>query len=243
MDNILKFSFFVKNYQILTSKQLQESDWLLSLPEFFSILQSRPETLPKLDFLPPMKRRRLSRQSRLFFEAAWSLVTEQPNIPVVYASLNGEINRSFELWRSLILEGDVSPTSFSLSVHNALIGQWSELRKVTAEMTAISAQKDCLETALLEAFLLLQDGQDQVLVAVCESFLDKKFAVAAPRLTLDYALCLVVEKGEGFELSLFDTPEDAGIDNALSWMRNMQVGSKRWKTPASNGGHWQWVKA
>ena len=50
---------------------------------------------PKLAFLPPLKRRRLSDSARLFFEAAWDLVGENADMPVVYASSNSEMNRNF----------------------------------------------------------------------------------------------------------------------------------------------------
>ena len=73
----------------------------------------------------------------------------------------------------LIKRGDVSPTSFSLSVHNALIGQWSELRQVKSETTSIMARVDNLETALLEAILLLNEGHKKCLLLLLNRHLKK----------------------------------------------------------------------
>ena len=129
-------------------------------------------------------------------------------MPVVYASSNSEMNRNFALWHSLLKEGDVSPTSFSLSVHNALIGQWSELRQVKSETTSIMARLDNLETALLEATLLLNEGHEKVLVVViAESPLEAKYnAQPVIRTPLGYALALVITQGEQYQLTLTDSP-------------------------------------
>ncbi|MDG6896538.1 hypothetical protein A6A19_00640 [Actinobacillus delphinicola] len=244
--NSLTFCFSVKDYQIVTSKNLSQSDWQLDETAFLSMVDKQDSFMPALTFLPPLKRRRLNPTSRLFFQAAWDLVSDNPNVPVVYASLNSEINRSFELWETLLKSGEVSPTSFSLSVHNAMIGQWSEARKVTQEMTAISAQKDSFELALLEAYLLLSEGHSQVLVAVCESFLENRFPVAIKRLPFDYALCLLIEAGDKFKLTRHTSPilpaDQTQLDNAILWVNKMAKGCMDWRSEASNGGCWEWQR-
>ncbi len=202
--------------------------------------------MPPLDFLPPLKRRRLSNAARLFFAAAWPLTEQESNIPVVYASFNSEINRSFMLWQQLWQEGDISPTSFSLSVHNALVGQWSEIRGVKQECTAISANKDNLETALMEAYLLLNDGAQRVLVVTAESPLSEKYHVQPVfRHPFSYALALLVERGEQYHLSLHSqaAPQTSCIDNTLSWVKQQYLTEVRWQTPSSGGGYWQWQKS
>lgn len=202
--------------------------------------------MPSLDFLPPLKRRRLSDAARLFFAAAWPLTEQESNIPVVYASFNGEINRSFALWQQLWKEGDVSPTSFSLSVHNALVGQWSEMRGVKQECTAICANKDNLETALTEAYLLLHDGVQSVLVVTAESPLAAQYPVEPVfRHPFSYALALLVERGERYQLSLHAQPAPSGlyIDNALSWVKQQYLTESCWQTPSSGGGHWLWQRS
>ena len=141
-------------------------------------------------------------------------------MPVVYASSNSEMNRNFALWHSLLKEGDVSLPSFSLSVHNALIGQWSELRQVKSETTSIMARLDNLETALLEATLLLNEGHEKVLVVIAESPLEAKYnAQPVIRTPLGYALALVITQGEQYQLTLTDSPFNNDVtDNALTWV-------------------------
>lgn len=244
MKPVCNFSFNISAWNIVTNKTLSATDWQRGESFWVANAEKWEGVTPELAFLPPLKRRRLSASARLFFEAAWALVGDNANIPVVYASNNGEINRSFELWHSLLTEGDVSPTSFSLSVHNALVGQWSEFRKVTNETTAITAQKDNLETALLEANLLLNEGAERVLVVVSESPLELRFnAKPVYRQPFSYALAMIVEKGEQYHLQLFAENQPLEfVDNALYFVQQQALQGKQWFSNASNGGVWQWLK-
>lgn len=242
---ICQFSCNISAWNIVCNKILSDNDWALGYAHWQQNSGSFPDFVPKLEFLAPLKRRRLSDSARLIFEAAWNLVEEKTNLPVVYASANSEINRNFSLWHALLTEGDVSPTSFSLSVHNALIGQWSELRQVKAETTALVANKDNLEIALLEAYLLLREGEKQVLVVVAESPLALEYnAHPVMRQPFSYALALVVEGGEQYQLSLSNSAFEMEpvLDSALEWVKNQHLNCTQWQTPNSTGGVWTWQK-
>ena len=69
-----------------------------------------PDTPPKVDFLPAMQRRRLGLSARLLFAAAHPLLAESESCPLVLASHDGEINRSFGLWVTLLRDNEVPPT-------------------------------------------------------------------------------------------------------------------------------------
>lgn len=242
--SVCHFSFNIKNWAIVCNKKLEADDWKKGEVFWRESAVSFDDISPKLAFLPPLKRRRLSPSARLFFESAWDLLGENKNIPVVYASSNGEINRNFALWHSVLTEEDVSPTSFSLSVHNALVGQWSELGSVKAETSALTAQQDNLEIALLEAHLLLNEGANQVLVVVAESPLENEYNVAPVyRQPFSYALSLLVEKGDTYSLTLDENNADvAGSDNALTWVQHHYLDVKKWQAKSRAGLVWQWEK-
>lgn len=245
MSIICDFSFNIKGWRVVTDKVISPEDWQKSEQYWQAEAKNWDDFAPKLAFLPPLKRRRLSESARLFFEASWDLVENEPNIPTILASSNGEINRNFALWQSLLQEGDVSPTSFSLSVHNAIVGQWSELRQVKTETTAIMAQKDNLEVAIVEAFLQLNDGHEQVLVVITELPLDENYnAQPVIRQPFGYALALVLEKGEQYQLTLSDqaveNSEFFAKDNALAFVKNQYLNQTKWQTLSSRGGVWLW---
>ena len=203
-----------------------------------------PEYRPALPFLPAMRRRRLGAAARLVCEAAWELANAYPNCLPVYVSHDGEINRSFELWPELLQSGTVSPTSFGLSVHNAPAGQWSILRGDMQESTALATLSDGIETALAEAYAVLCDGAERVLLIVADDPLKADYAVAAERAPFPYALAMVLEKGNAYRLTL--EPADRPSENtepywgAPDWIRFMltdcvslsrDYGSRTW--------HWQ----
>lgn len=239
---ICQFSFSIKQWKIVCDKSLSEADWLKGNAHWLANRENFEDFTPKLAFLPALKRRRLSHSARLFFEAAWDLVTENPDIPVVYASANSEMERNFALWHSLLREGDVSPTSFSLSVHNALVGQWSELRQVKSETTSLMANGGNLEIALLEAYLQLNEGVEQVLVIIAETPLSSMYnAVPVHRSPWGYALALVVEKGEQFTLTLNENGQGKYTsDSALEWVRQQYLQAVDFNVKNANGSTWQW---
>lgn len=243
---ICQFSFNICRWNIACNKMLTPDDWKAGKNHWLQHCRHQQNIMPELAFLAPMKRRRLNDSARLFFEAAWILCEPGSNLPVVYASQNSEVNRSFALWKMLLQEGCVSPTSFSLSVHNALVGQWSEMQQVKAETTALTAQKDNLETALTEAYLLLNDGYDKVLVVVMESPLSENYNVQPIiRQPFAYALAMIVEKGEQYQLSLHtvsSAQNNTDTDTALIWVQAQHLQQSAWHTPGSRGGIWQWHK-
>lgn len=182
-----------------------------------------PEQKPEAAMLPALQRRRLSTAARLMFQAAHPIAPQDAGCPLVYASYDGEINRSFELWQQWWREGSISPTSFGLSVHNALAGQWSILRGDTHEQSAICASRDVLRTALLEACGILYDGAEQVLVVVADEPLQREYAVAPiERAPFAYALALLIERGDDHTL-----PEPCAEHywDALDWVRQQYAGS------------------
>jgi len=198
-----------------------------------------------------MQRRRLGKAARLVCDAAWNLADQYPESVPVYVSHDGESNRSFELWQELLNTHTVSPTSFGLSVHNATIGQWSMLRKDMSEHTALAVAADSFETALTEAFALLQDGAPSVLVIVADDPLSEDYPVLATRAPFAYALALVITKGEDYTLSLETTSarpsenlNDTTVEpywSSLEWVRFLLSDGQQ-HTQHYIGRNWYWQK-
>lgn len=118
------------------------------------VLQSS-NAAPDVSFLPAMQRRRLSRLARMAFSVGWPLAEGLEQLPLVFISRHGETPRTFDILSDLAADQPLSPTQFSLSVHNAVIGLWSIMRGETSEMTALAAAGDGLEHGMLEAAALL----------------------------------------------------------------------------------------
>lgn len=209
--------------------------------------ESLPEVKPALTFMPAMQRRRLSLAARLLFQAASEVLPDNAPCPTVFMSHDGEMARSFDLWLALLRDNEVSPTSFGLSVHNALAGQFSMWRGDMSEYTALSARGDGLEAALTEACAMLAEGAPRVLVACVDEPLSTRFDVApVQRPPFAYALCLLIEAGDEWTLAF--RPEtaaaaaDAGYYSPLDWLRHYHAGDTDW-TRNAEGRTWQWRRA
>ncbi|WP_217477372.1 beta-ketoacyl synthase chain length factor [Stutzerimonas stutzeri] len=157
---------------------------------------------PDVSFLPAMQRRRMSRLARMVFAVATPLAAGQPPMPLVYASRHGETARTFAILNDLANREPLSPTQFSLSVHNAIIGLWSIQQQDASEMTALAAQGDGLEHAVLEAALLLGEGAPAVLVVVAEDQTPDLYAPWIDDVSFPYAVALLLKPGRRWQLSL-----------------------------------------
>lgn len=222
MADSFRFSFSIDAWYASSSRMIEYDHWMqwasgmLQIDDF-DVYQ------PTASFLPPLKRRRLNFLAKLMSEAVWPLKAQFGHLPMVYASHEGEINRSFELWLSLWKDEMVSPTSFGLSVHNALPGQWSMLVEDKSEHTALALGADGLEAALAECYGLLREGAKQVLLVLADEPLSGDYAVNAERAPLPYVLAMVISAGDTFELECIP---DTGRNNdvywgALEWIRFM----------------------
>lgn len=163
-----------------------------------------------VSFLPPMQRRRLSPLARMAFHVAWPLAETAGPQPVVFASRHGETPRNLGLLTQLGLGEPLSPTHFSLSVHNAVIGLWSMIRQDTSEMTALAAAGDGLEQAVMEAVLLLAEGAASVLVIVAEENQPELYRPWIGDVPFAHALALQLVPGSDWTLEMKATDQRAG---------------------------------
>ena len=200
---------------------------------------------PDVSFLPAMQRRRLSRLARMAFSVGWPLAEGHPALPLVFASRHGETPRTFDILSDLAAEQPLSPTQFSLSVHNAVIGLWSILRGETSEMTALAAAGDGLEYGLIEACALLNEGAPAVLLVITEEQPPDAYASWIDDVPFPYAVGLLLTPGQQWQVTLKTGPADADKapwPHALNLVRHLfdeQASFQHaWKTRV-----WTWQRS
>ncbi|MDR2213396.1 MAG: beta-ketoacyl synthase chain length factor [Pseudomonadales bacterium] len=201
------------------------------------------DSVPPLAFLPAMQRRRLNMMARMVFDCAWPLAQGRSAMPLVYASRYGETARDFELLLALARGEPLSPTSFGLSVHNAVAGQWSIIRHEMTESVAISAEGDGLEHAFLEAGMLLAQGRDEVLVVAVEERPPLAYCPWVDDVPFSHALAVRLKAGTACSLSLAPGGEAAAaplLPGALQWLRHLLSGASSWRHQAA-GREWTWA--
>ncbi|WP_347903482.1 beta-ketoacyl synthase chain length factor [Pseudomonas purpurea] len=188
------------------------------------VVPDRSDAAPDVSFLPAMQRRRLSRLARMAFCVGWPLADGREHLPLVFISRHGETPRTLEILSDLAAEQPLSPTQFSLSVHNAVIGLWSIMRGETSEMTALAATGDGLEHGMLEAAALLNEGAPAVLLVVTEEQPPEAYATWIDDVPFPYAVGLLLTPGDDWQLSLTSTSAEtpkAQWPHALSLLRTL----------------------
>ena len=143
------------------------------------------EGTPALAEMPAMMRRRVDRLGRVALQAAYWGLGDTRDCPIVFASRYGSIGRSIELLQQLAAEDAVSPTGFSMSVHNAIAAQFSIARQDAGNYTAVAAGDETVEAAFTEALGLLADGAASVLVVFYDEPLPE--ALRGPLGPFDFA--------------------------------------------------------
>ncbi len=189
---------------------------------------------PDLSHVKPMQRRRLSKSARNVFSLLKEI--DSKNTPIVFSSKYGELNRCYDLLKTLSFKEDISPTSFSLSVHNAISSQYGIFSKNSNEISAISSQNS-LEYALLEGYLKLCEGHDEVLIISHYEGSKSEFL----KDDLDYTIALLIEKGEEY---IIKSKEKQGLQtsehSSLEFLKNYDKKTKSW-TINDNNFCFQWL--
>lgn len=154
--------------------------------------------------MPAMLRRRAGAMGKMALEAAYRCLDGRSGVPTVFCSRHGECTRSVELLADLAQDQPLSPTSFSLSVHNAAAGLFSIARQDQASHTALAGGHSGVEHAVIEACGLLADGAAEVLLVVYDGVLPEVFR--------EFEDC----QEQPFAWAWLMQAENAGSGNAIS---------------------------
>jgi hypothetical protein len=146
----------------------------------FSGLGAEPIQSPDVRFVEPSLRRRLGPLARMMRHVAHACAQDVQDVRLVFASQHGELNYTIALLRALAAGEPLSPTTFSLSVHNACAGLFSILRADLSASTALAAGAETLGHALVEAFCQLNaDAHKPVLMVYADGPLPEEYRAYA----------------------------------------------------------------
>lgn len=199
-----------------------------------------PETPPLLE-VPSMSRRRVERLGRLAYQVAEWAQGDARGAPMVFTSRHGDVTRAVELLSALARGEALSPTSFALSVHNAIAAQYSITRKDPANVTVLSNGRFSAEAAVLEAVALLSDGHEEVLIVDYDASLPAVFRAFADEPEADFAWAWRVRRGGAFSLEA-TTPaplRPSSLPEGLAVLRFFLSGEAQHEAADSLAG-WRW---
>ena len=229
----MKLDFFLKKWSVWPPLENKESS---------SLQKELLSTIPK------MLRRRLSLLAKTVFCAASPCLHDGINIPTVFSSTHGELAKSFQMMEQVEKGEEISPTLFSLSVHNAIAGLFSMAYKNKLQSTVVAPGEIGIAAAFIEAVGLLQEGEKEVLIVLYDEPLVEFYPAAPFQLTAQSSVAValrIARAGQGVPWK-FSCLQSAGNDgeqplqvplllNFLSTESNELL----IHTPRQS---WQWVK-
>ena len=195
--------FYLSDWGAVAPGLDNASDWQSHLENrtLSSATDSKPE-FPAIKRIPAMLRRRFGLLGKCAAQASMDLLESQESeVPIVFASRHGDTALSLSLLKGIGLEQAMSPTDFSLAVHNAVSGLMSIARKDTSPVTAIAASHDLLLQALFESLGLLQDSP-RVLCIVYDVPLPELYSSYTNEIPYPYAVAMLLDRDKGTELLL-----------------------------------------
>ena len=95
--------------------------------------------LPATPLIPMMMARRLSAGARLAVQLGLEMLARHPIDNAIFVSRHGELARSMTLLQGLAAGKPLSPTDFSMSVHNTAAGLCSIQGKAALPMSSLAA--------------------------------------------------------------------------------------------------------
>lgn len=138
---------------------------------------------PNVNFVERLLRRRLNPLNRMAFKVAESCMAGEMSRPVnVFCSRHGEFSRAVEILNNLASNETVSPTTFSLSVHNTSSSLYSIMNADNSHSSAIAGSEATLESGFLQCWSLLKEqsvaqdsDKNSALLVYCDQVLPDMF--------------------------------------------------------------------
>ena len=146
-----------------------------------------------VSFLPMMQRRRLSPLARAACAVAWHCRERAGDMPTVFFTNHGESQYYFEMLQDMAAGEAVSPSRFSLCVHNAIAGLYSLQTGSVLPYVSLAGGTEGLFGAFIEASGLLLEVP-QVLVVCYEQPLPQVYQAYLTVEKKTWALAMVLAR-------------------------------------------------
>lgn len=201
-------------------------------------------SVPDVDFVEPLFKRRLSPLTRMMLRVAYDCAHGVSDARIVFASRHGELVRTTKMLNSLAVREELSPMLFSMSVLNASAGLFSILEKNTAPSTAVSAGCASFGYGLLEACLqLAQNPAQPVLLVYADEPAPDIYRAVEPPAIRSRALGLLLGSSAKRRIACSFRAGNrvaSSEDQSQAFMRCLDQGEAEW---GEDGRTWLWKRA
>lgn len=216
----MNFSLNIKSYGLtaLSSVDAQSTS--------FSALKYQYPATPNI---PMMQSRRMSIATKLASELYLNIAKETSFDYAIFLSAHGEIERSFKILQQILQDKLISPTDFSMSVHNVTSGITGIMNKNNCETTSIAASFDGFITVFYEILSALQQGKKRILLIANDGEMPEFYQSYGATKNSAYAVALIIEQGDEWQGSI----------TANSHISNDDTSPKKIPLPLQFWSQWQ----
>lgn len=139
------------------------------ISDVVSYVPEMPTEVPKLEYVDPLFKRRLSQITKMTIEAVHALMEKtriSDDTKLVFVSLRGEIKREFTINKNLIEDNSIMPAAFSLSVFNTPIACATIVFKLHGGYSVIYPSKNNFRDGFKQAVSPVLAGTEKEIVLV-----------------------------------------------------------------------------
>ena len=173
--------------------------------------------------LPRAKLRRLSSYERNLIACLMGLGGRAQTETIVFASRYGNIAYMRMLLGQIIDNDLLSPTLFSLSVHNAAVGVCSQLTGNRSGHTAIAAGADSLAAGLIESASRLLAGEKEAILLYADAALPEEYSAFQPAPAGTFLACSLSLQAPDSTPSLTVTADTEGATALMGFLRPVET--------------------
>ena len=150
------------------------------------------------DAIPPIHRRRMSSLTRLAVQIAIEAAGDSRPDFLIFCSQHGDLTRLREMLDDISAKVELSPTTFSQSVHNASAGLFTIISRSAAPVSALAAGRGTFAAGWLEAEgFLLANPTARVLLVTYDEPLPADYASYSTQAPCAYAVGLLLRRTTG----------------------------------------------
>ncbi|EIC83206.1 beta-ketoacyl synthase chain length factor [Serratia sp. M24T3] len=196
--------------------------------------------IEKSQRIPMMSSRRMSLVSRLAVDTSLALLERHQIDRAVFTSRHGELERTYKILQTLAQEQQVSPTDFSMSVHNTAAGWVTITAKNTLPVTSLAAGKDSFQQGMIEARAMLSVKEvNKVLLVDFDGIVPKPYDYMSSTSYSPYCIALVLSLGEQFSCQRIAETQVDDLPQSLSFIRHYLQNDSAFCISAGSG-QWLW---
>lgn len=183
-------------------------------------LPTQGEPTPKIAYAPVIFKRRLSPLTKMTIEVLHALFEKDPNAKGYkdfFSSIRGEMGRQFLINKSLIVDSEILPADFSLSVFNTPIAQAAIFFTLKAGYTVINSANNKIGDMMAAAAVAVNSGDEKNIVFVyADEPMREEYASCKNVEIKPGAFACVITAKESFDTIALDTSEIFVLDNLLT---------------------------